>query len=205
MNKEKKMMAALTHYLQVFRQEMNRQLDTLNQDALNEVAQVILTAKASNKRLHFSGIGKASYVAGYAASLFSSTGTPAYVLDGTEAVHGSAGQLIEGDVVVLISNSGETEELLATAQVAKNNGAHLVALTGNATSSLAKVSKNHLQAQVIQEGGPLNRAPRSSIMAQLLLVQALSVLLQEETGLRPQDYVRRHPGGVLGKLRNDEK
>ena len=107
--------------------------------------------------MHVTGIGKPGHVAGYAASLLSSTGTPTYELHGTEAVHGSAGQVLPGDVVIAISNSGETTELKATVETLKNNGARLIALTGKADSWLAKQGDVTLIAGVKQEGDPMNK------------------------------------------------
>ena len=150
------------------------------------------------------GIGKPGHVAGYMASLLSSTGTPAYFLHGTEAVHGSCGQLVAGDVVICISNSGETAELKATVIAVKNNGCKVIGVTGDPGSWLARNSDLHLFAGVGEEGGPLNRAPRSSILAELLTLQALSVALQADCGQTPADYVRCHPGGKLGQLREGE-
>ena len=96
------------------RENVAATLDNMDYPALERAAELILAAKAAGKRLHISGIGKPAHLAGYAASLFSSTGTPAYFLHGTEAVHGSCGQLVPGDVVIFISNSGETAEMKAT-------------------------------------------------------------------------------------------
>ena len=108
-------------------------------------------------------------------------------------------------MVVCISNSGETAELLATAHAIENNGAKLIAITSKPESTLAKMAQVHIQAKVVEEGGPLNRAPRASILAELLVVQALSVTLQEASDLSVKDYLQRHPGGSLGKLRSGEK
>ena len=141
----------------------------------------------------------------YAASLFSSTGNPAYYLHGTEAVHGSCGQLVAGDVVIAISNSGETGELKATVLAVKNNGCKVIGVSGNPDSWLAHESDAFLVAGVKQEGGPLNRAPRNSVLAELLTLQALSVALQVEKDWDPVKYVRCHPGGKLGQLRDNEK
>lgn len=192
-------------YLESIKTEINNFIDDIDVDAINAAVQLINEAKKNNNRLHMSGIGKPSYVAAYGASLISSTGTPAYVLDGTEAVHGSSGQLVEGDVVICISNSGETQELLATAHAILNNGCKIIAITSNPESSLAKLAEIHIQAKVEQEGGPLNRAPRSSIIAELIVVQQLSVELQESCDLSVKEYLQRHPGGSLGKLRENEK
>ena len=144
-------------------------------------------------------------MANYIASLWSSTGTPTYFLHGTEAVHGSCGQLMAGDVVVCISNSGETAEMKATAMAIRNNGCKLIAITGNADSWLAKFAEVHILAHVDEEGGPLNRAPRASIISETLVLQGLSIVLQEKRQITPQEYVLRHPGGSLGKLRDNEK
>ena len=192
-------------YLENIKTEINNFIDDIDVDAINAAVQLINEAKKNNNRLHMSGIGKPSYVAAYGASLISSTGTPAYVLDGTEAVHGSSGQLVEGDVVICISNSGETQELLATAHAILNNGCKIIAITSNPESSLAKLAEIHIQAKVEQEGGPLNRAPRFSIIAELIVVQQLSVELQESCDLSVKEYLQRHPGGSLGKLRENEK
>lgn len=173
--------------------------------ALEQAAQIILDAEARQGRLHISGIGKPAHIAGYAASLFSSTGTPAYFLHGTEAVHGSCGQLRPGDVVIFISNSGETVEMRATITAIKNNGCSVIGITGNPDSWLARESALHLFAGVESEGGPLNRAPRLSILAETIVLQALSVILQAHHAITPQQYVRWHPGGSLGKLREGEE
>ncbi len=135
----------------------------------------------------------------------SSTGNPTYFLHGTEAVHGSCGQLIEGDVVICISNSGETAELKATAIAIRNNGCKIISVTGNSDSWLARFADAHLLAGVKNEGGPLNRAPRASILAEALVLQGLSVVLQEKRNITPEEYVLRHPGGSLGQLRDNER
>ena len=177
----------------------------LDPAALTAAADLIDESMAQGGRLHITGIGKPSYVAGYAASLFTSTGTPAYYLHGTEAVHGSCGQLRDQDVVICISNSGKTPEMLTTAHAIRNNGCRIIAVTGNPNSPLAELADLHLFAGVPHEGGPLNRAPRLSIVAENLVLQALSLVLQERRGLTPQQYVTWHPGGTLGQLRSDEK
>lgn len=168
-------------------------------------AELILQARQLGNRLHISGIGKPAHLAGYAASLLSSTGTPTYFLHGTEAVHGSCGQLVPGDIVIFISNSGETAEMKATVLAAKNNGCKVIGISGNTESWLAKQSEIHLLAAIEKEGGPLNRAPRASILAEMIVLQALSVLLQSEAQVTPAQYVKWHPGGSLGKLKEDEK
>jgi arabinose-5-phosphate isomerase len=160
--------------------------------------EIILNAERKNKRVHVTGVGKCSYVAGYAASLFSSIGTPAYFLDTTEAVHGSAGQVVAGDVVIAISNSGNTKELDYAISTLKANGAIILAVTGNEESSLASLAEVILSSYVSQEGDSLNKPPRASVIAQMIQLQFLSVLLQEEKHLGLEEYIRWHPGGSLG-------
>ena len=187
------------------RREFDSCLNMLCEKDLQPAAELIYQAQQAGNRIHVTGIGKPGHVASYMASLLSSTGTPTYFLHGTEAVHGSCGQLVEGDVVICISNSGETAELKATALAIRNNGCRVIGVTGNPESWLAKFADVHLVAAVSEEGGPLNRAPRNSILAENLVLQALSVILQEYRALTPQEYVKRHPGGSLGQLRENEK
>lgn len=166
---------------------------------------LIRTAHYSGNRVHVTGIGKPGHVATYAASLLSSTGTPSTFLHGTEAVHGSCGQLVPGDVVICISNSGETVEIKATVAAIHNYGCRVIGVTGIENSWLASNSDACLIAGVENEGGPLNRAPMSSVLVECMAMQGLSVLLQTECGLTPHDYIKRHPGGSLGNLRTGEK
>lgn len=167
----------------------------------------VRTNRVSNEHeaSHITGIGKSGHVASYVASLLSSTGTPTYLLHGTEAVHGSSGQVVSGDVVIAISNSGETSELKATVTTLKNNSAKIIGVCGNSESWLAKNSDAFLYAGVSKEGGPLNRAPRASITAEIIVLQGLSLILQCLKDVTPEQYVKWHPGGALGKLRDDEK
>ena len=185
--------------------EFNAFLKSRSAADYEKAVALILAAQAAGGRIHVTGIGKCSHVATYTASLLSSTGNPAYYLHGTEAVHGSCGQLAAGDVVIAISNSGETGELKATVLAVKNNGCKVVGVSGNPESWLARESDAFLFAGVRAEGGPLNRAPRNSVLAELLTLQALSVALQVEKDWDPVKYVRCHPGGKLGQLRENEK
>lgn len=179
--------------------------DQINGETYVEAAALILESQRNGGRLHITGIGKPGHVSAYMASLFSSTGNPCYFLHGTEAVHGSCGQLVAGDVVIAISNSGETSELKSTVLAIKNNGCKVIGVSGNANSWLVAESDAFLFAGVAEEGGPLNRAPRNSILAETLTLQALSVALQVEQDWDPVKYVRCHPGGKLGQLREGEK
>lgn len=197
--------ASLEYFQRTTLQEMQAIVDQTDYTSLAAAAELICAAKASGNRLHISGIGKPAHIAGYIASLMSSTGTPAYFLHGTEAVHGSCGQLAPGDVVIFISNSGQTEEMKSTILAVKNNGCKVIGVTGGRDSWLAAHSDVLLYAGVSAEGGPLNRAPRTSILAETYVLQALSVLLQADADVSPRQYVSWHPGGTLGNLRENEK
>ncbi len=196
---------AVTTFFENVDREFNAFLKARSADDYEAAARLILDSEANGGRIHVTGIGKCSHVATYVASLLSSTGNPAYYLHGTEAVHGSCGQLAAGDVVIAISNSGETGELKATVLAVKNNGCKVIGVSGNPDSWLAHESDAFLIAGVNAEGGPLNRAPRNSVLAELLTLQALSVALQVEKDWDPIKYVRCHPGGKLGALRENEK
>lgn len=198
-------MEALKSFIEISKREFDAYADGIDMESVVKAAQIIIDAKNNGNRLHITGIGKPAHIAGYAASLISSTGTPAYFLHGTEAVHGSCGQLTEGDVVICISNSGETSELKATAMAIKNNGCKIISVTGNPDSWLGKYGEVCLAAGVNHEGGILNRAPRASILAETYILQCLSVVLQDSVNITPEQYVKRHPGGSLGQLRENEK
>lgn len=172
--------------------------------ALLRAVDAVRLSRASGGRLHVTGIGKPEHVARYAAALFSSTGTPATFLHATEAVHGSLGQVVPGDVVIAISHSGETAELLATIDALGTRDVTKIAVTGDATSSLGRACDVVLEAAVLDEGGPLGLAPRVSIAAQVLILSALSSQLQSAIAFSREDYALLHPAGALGaKARRD--
>lgn len=164
-----------------------------------ESVRMIRASEAGGGRVHLTGVGKASHVARYAAALFSSTGTPASFLDPVEAVHGASGQVVRGDVVIAVSNSGETEELTGTIALVRALGAHVVAVTGATDSWLARHADVVIDAAVEREGGGLGLAPRASVAAQTLLLGALAATLERESGFERAEYLARHPGGSLGK------
>lgn len=198
-------MTAFEHFRGVIRMGMENTLNACREEELQRAADLIWEAQKRGNRIHVTGIGKPGHVAGYYASLLSSTGTPAYFLHGTEAVHGSCGQLVKGDVVICISNSGETQEMKVTCEAIMRNGCTVIGVSGNPESWLARFSAVHLTAHADEEGGPLNRAPRMSILAEIYVLQALSVILQDRHKQTPAEYVLRHPGGKLGEFREGEK
>ncbi len=197
--------SALENFLSSAKEEVDHFIDSRKAEEYESAVTLILDSQAHGGRIHVTGIGKCSHVSTYIASLLSSTGNPAYYLHGTEAVHGSCGQLTAGDVVIAISNSGETGELKATVQAIHKNGCKIIGVSGNPDSWLAHESEVFLFAGVKNEGGPLNRAPRNSVLAEMITLQALSAALQAEKNWDPISYVRCHPGGALGKLREGEK
>jgi len=173
-------------------------------DAIERAAHLILECEARGGRVHVTGIGKSEHIARYVASLLSSTGTPAYFLHATECVHGSAGQVCTSDLVIAISNSGTTPELLHAVDLLQDFGVKIVAVSGNPDSALARRADVLLYAGVDNEGGALNLVPRASILAKIIVLCALSVALEAHKGLTREQYARLHPGGALGRLARGE-
>jgi arabinose-5-phosphate isomerase len=171
----------------------------LDRGALTAAADLILAAESAGARVHATGVGKPEHIARYAASLLSSTGTPASFLHGTEVTHGSVGQVRSGDVVIAISNSGATEELVRAVDALRRHGALIIAVTSKRDSALGRAAEVVLEVGVSAEGDRLGLAPRASILAETLALAALSVQLQEAKSFTPEDYARRHPAGELGK------
>ncbi len=153
----------------------------------------------SSGRVVVSGIGKSGHIARKIASTLASTGTPAYFVHPAEASHGDLGMITRDDVLIALSNSGESAELLAIVPMIKREGAKLIAITGNATSTLALQADVHLDAGVAQEACPLNLAPTASTTAALALGDALAVALLDARGFGADDFARSHPGGTLGR------
>ena len=176
----------------------------LDTEAFEAALALIRGAREQGGRLHVTGVGKPEHVARYAASLLSSTGPPATFLHATETVHGSAGQLVAGDAVVAISNSGETQELRVAVEAARGMGARVIGVSGVPGSWLATHADVFLDAGVAREGGGLGLAPRASVAAEVLVLAALSAALEAESGLTRAEYHRRHPAGTLGKRSKDD-
>ncbi|MBI3028567.1 MAG: KpsF/GutQ family sugar-phosphate isomerase [Candidatus Rokubacteria bacterium] len=149
-------------------------------------------------RVIVTGMGKSGLVGRKLAATLASTGTPAYFLHPAEGVHGDVGMVARDDVVLAISNSGETDELLAILPQLKRLGVRLILLTGTPGSTLAKQSDVVLDASVAEEACPMNLAPTSSTTAALALGDALAMVLLDLRGLSPEDYAALHPRGALG-------
>ncbi|HLX27281.1 MAG TPA: KpsF/GutQ family sugar-phosphate isomerase [Casimicrobiaceae bacterium] len=150
-------------------------------------------------RVVVSGIGKSGHVARKLAATLASTGTPAFFVHPAEAGHGDLGMITADDVVVMLSNSGETDELMLLTPHLKREGAKLIALTGNEQSSLAQSADVHLDAAVDAEACPLGLAPTASTTAALALGDALALALLDARGFSVEDFARSHPGGALGR------
>jgi len=149
-------------------------------------------------RVIVTGMGKSGLIGRKIAATLASTGTPAYFLHPAEGVHGDLGMVARGDVVVALSNSGETDEVLAILPVLKRLGVPIVLLTGNPGSALARQCEVVLDVGVPEEACPMNLAPTSSTTAALATGDALALALLELRGLRPEDYAALHPRGALG-------
>ncbi len=150
-------------------------------------------------RVVVSGIGKSGHIARKLAATLASTGTPALFVHAAEAAHGDLGMITRDDVLIALSYSGEGDELLTILPVAKREGTPLIALTGNADSSLARLADVHLDVHVDKEACPLNLAPTSSTTAMLALGDALAIACLDARGFGADDFARSHPAGALGR------
>jgi arabinose-5-phosphate isomerase len=150
-------------------------------------------------RVVVSGMGKSGHIGRKIASTFASTGSPAFFVHPGEASHGDLGMITGDDLVIALSNSGESEELLAILPVIKRLGATVISITGHPGSTLARESDIHLDAHVSQEACPLGLAPTASSTAMLALGDALAVTVLDQRGFSAEDFARSHPGGSLGR------
>jgi arabinose-5-phosphate isomerase len=154
---------------------------------------------ACKGRIVVTGVGKSGHIGGKIAATLASTGTPAFFVHSGEASHGDLGMITAQDVVLALSNSGETTEILAILPLIKRLNISLIALTGNPESTLAKFATTHLDVSVKQEACPLGLAPTSSTTATLVMGDALAVSLLEARGFTRDDFAFSHPGGQLGR------
>ena len=164
--------------------------------SFEQAIQIILQCRG---RVVVSGIGKSGHIARKIASTLASTGTPAFFVHPAEASHGDLGMVTRDDVFLALSNSGESAELLTLIPVLKRQGAKLLALTGNAKSTLGREADVHLYAGAAQEACPLNLAPTASTTAALALGDAIAVALMRARGFTQDEFALSHPGGALGR------
>jgi arabinose-5-phosphate isomerase len=187
--------------------EMARRVLRIEADAVTALAErlgpeferAVRLVLSCHGRVIVSGIGKSGHIARKIAATMASTGTPAYFVHAAEAVHGDLGMITHDDVLIALSNSGENDELLTVVPLVKRQGGRLIAITGNAESSLAREADVHLDARVREEACPLNLAPTASTTAALALGDALAVALLDARGFGAEDFARSHPGGALGR------
>tara|TARA_A100001234_G_C12602184_1_gene375578 strand:- start:58 stop:1026 length:969 start_codon:yes stop_codon:yes gene_type:complete len=161
-----------------------------------EIINVIYKCKG---RLIFTGIGKSGHISKKISATLSSTGTSSFFMHSTEAFHGDLGMIQSDDIVVAISYSGETEDLLKTIPIIKKLGCYVIGVSGNEKSTLSKLSDYHQLIKVEKEACPLDLAPTSSATATLVWGDALAISLMNKKDFKPEDFAKSHPGGVLGK------
>ncbi len=176
-----------------------RAIDALSMRLGASFVEAVRRIHACRGRVVVSGLGKSGHVARKLAATFASTGTPAFFVHPAEAQHGDLGMITSEDVVVMLSNSGETDELVSLLPHVRRQGAAIVAITGNRGSSLATAADVHLDAAVDAEACPLGLAPTASTTAALALGDALALALLDARGFSADDFARSHPGGALGK------
>lgn len=175
---------------------MVQQLQTRLDASFIEACRLLFTCKG---RIAVTGVGKSGHIGRKIAATLASTGSPAFFIHPGEAKHGDAGMITEDDIVLALSYSGESEEILAILPYLKRLSIPFIALTGNTQSSLAKVATVHLDGSVEKEACPLGLAPTSSTTVALVMGDALAMALLNQRGFTPDDFALSHPGGTLGR------
>lgn len=191
-------MTVREHAIQCIKDEAQAVLDLIPQMDDNFDRAVALIMACSGKVI-VTGVGKSGHIGAKIAATLASTGTPAFFVNPLDAFHGDLGVLSKNDVVLAISNSGQTDELLRFIPVVLHRQIPIIGMSGNPQSLLAKYSTCHLNISVRKEACPLNLVPTSSTTATLAMGDALAVALMEERNFQPQDFAQFHPGGELGK------
>ena len=202
-------MADLSKALAAATNAINTEISALNNFAktleanLKPALEIIIESISETKgHVVITGLGKSGLVGAKIAATLSSTGTPSFFLHSADALHGDSGALTPGDVLIAISNSGETAEVNAIAGMAKGWGNQVIAITKNANSTLAKSADAVINIAFDQEADPLNLAPTTSTSLTIAAGDALSSALMAHRGFTAQDFGKRHPGGALGKATN---
>ncbi len=184
--------------IQCIKDEAQAGLDLIPQldEDFDKAVQLILDCQG---KVIVTGVGKSGHIGAKIAATLASTGTPSFFVNPLDVYHGDLGVMAKGDVVLAISNSGQTDELLRFIPMVLHLGIPIIAMSGNPKSLLAKYAKCHLNISVKKEACPLNLAPTSSTTATLVMGDALAVALMEMRHFQPQDFAQFHPGGELGK------
>jgi arabinose-5-phosphate isomerase len=175
--------------------EINQLANFIN----NTFAQIVQIVHSSQGRFVISGIGKSGIIAQKIVATLNSTGTPSLYMHGADAIHGDLGMLLPDDVMMIISKSGESEEIKVLTRLVKKFGNTLIGMSGNAQSYLATECTYFLNTTVSKEACPNNLAPTTSTTAQMVMGDALAICLLEAKGFTAQDFAKFHPGGALGK------
>ncbi len=191
-------MNAREYAIQCIRDEAQAVLDLIPKmdDDFDRAVDLMLECRG---KVIVTGVGKSGHIGAKIAATLASTGTPSFFVNPLDVYHGDLGVMAQGDVVIAISNSGQTDELLRFIPMVLHFGIPIIGMTGNPQSLLAKYSTCHLNVGVRKEACPLNLAPTSSTTATLVMGDALAVALMERRGFQPQDFAQFHPGGELGK------
>ena len=184
--------------IQCIKDEAQAVLDLISKIDDNFDKAVDLIMNCSGKVI-VTGVGKSGHIGAKIAATLASTGTPSFFINPLDVFHGDLGVMSKGDVVIAISNSGQTDELLRFIPMVLHMEIPIIAMSGNPQSLLAKYSTCHLNVSVEKEACPLNLAPTSSTTATLVMGDALAVALMKKRHFQPQDFVHFHPGGELGK------
>lgn len=199
MSNQNERLANVRQYaIQCIRDEGNAVLELLNQidTEFDRAVEIILNCKG---KVIVTGVGKSGHIGAKIAATLSSTGTPSFYINPLDVYHGDLGVMTGDDVVIAISNSGQTDELLRFIPMLLHMHIPIIGMSGNEKSLLAKYSTVHLKVKVSKEACPLNLAPTSSTTAVLVMGDALAIALMEVRNFKPKDFAQFHPGGELGK------
>lgn len=191
-------MTVREYAIQCIKDEAQAVLDLIPQmnEDFNRAVELILSCRG---KLIVTGVGKSGHIGAKIAATLASTGTPSFFINPLDVYHGDLGVMSKGDVVLAISNSGQTDELLRFIPMVLHMQIPIIGMSGNPQSLLAKYSTYHLNVSVEKEACPLNLAPTSSTTAALVMGDALAIALMEKRNFQPQDFAQFHPGGELGK------
>ena len=191
-------MTVREYAIQCIKDEAQAVLDLIPKmdEQFDQAVDLILNCKG---KVIVTGVGKSGHIGAKIAATLASTGTPSFFINPLDVYHGDLGVMSKGDVVLAISNSGQTDELLRFIPMVLHMQIPIIGMSGNPQSLLAKYSTCHLNVSVAKEACPLNLAPTSSTTATLVMGDALAVALMEERNFQPQDFAQFHPGGELGK------
>jgi arabinose-5-phosphate isomerase len=194
-----------THTLKLARETLQIEADAVRAladklgDAFIAAHRLLYNCTEHKGRVVVTGMGKSGHIGSKIASTLASTGTPAFFMHPGEASHGDLGMITRDDVVIAISNSGESDEIVSILPQLKRRGTPIIAMTGRADSTLSKAASVHLDTGVAKEACPLNLAPTASTTATLALGDALAVTLLDARGFGQEDFAMHHPGGSLGR------